>query len=189
MFFIDYGNSAWYNHCGTKGCDQMIEWYTNNETGVVKSNKQIAFEYESSLSSTQATFVKLATEGMESISEAIGNQRLIVLFYVLLNMSAKGNTISKTLAAIATETKVPLVTVKDSFKAFQECDIIRHLSKSSWMVNPTKFSKTSESKILLLSEKYSSLSRARKRQPAAEELQQEAASEEVESEELRKVTE
>lgn len=80
-------------------------------------------------------FVKIWIGHIVSALEAVGNQKIKVITYLMENMTTE-NYIIESQRKIAKSCNVSLETVRQTMKALQEADIIRMKQRGVYMLNP-----------------------------------------------------
>ena len=118
-----------------------VEEWSNTETGEIKQFAVISKEGQ------DKNWWKLWITDFMTIIGAIGNKKILVLTYILNNISPYDNTFSRTIREIATETKTSKTTVQIVLNIL--CSDLGFLVKkrvAQYMVNPEILAKGSHSK-------------------------------------------
>lgn len=103
--------------------------YINADTGEAEEMQVMTIE------DRDFNFAKIWIGHIVSALEAIGNQKIKVITYLMENITTE-NFILETQRSIAKQCGVSLETVRQTMKALQEADIVRMKSHGVYMLNP-----------------------------------------------------
>lgn len=118
-----------------------LEAWTNNETGEVKEFAVISKEGQ------DKNWWKLWISDFMAILGAIGNKKIVVLTYILNNISPYDNTFSRTIREIVKDTNTSSKTVQAVLNILcNELGFLVRKRVAHYMVNPEIIAKGSHSK-------------------------------------------